>query len=164
MESEKPEIGRNEILSGWKEIARYLGKGVRTVQRYEMELGLPVRRLSDTGFGAVVASKTDLDSWVNSYPVPLAFRETPQSRRAQLTSSIANGLQEHPRLRSQLMALRKELKTNIRVLRESISKVRQELNESRKLQDSISSVIAQYSRVYNTVKPDPKRQKPNGVQ
>lgn len=33
-----------EILSGWKEIANYLRKGVRTVQRYERELGLPIRR------------------------------------------------------------------------------------------------------------------------
>lgn len=30
------------LLSGWKEIANYLGKGVRTVQRYEYELLLPV--------------------------------------------------------------------------------------------------------------------------
>jgi len=33
-----------EILSGWKEIACHLGRGVRTVQRYERELGLPIRR------------------------------------------------------------------------------------------------------------------------
>jgi hypothetical protein len=31
-----------EILSGWKDIANHLGMGVRTVQRYERELGLPV--------------------------------------------------------------------------------------------------------------------------
>jgi hypothetical protein len=31
------------ILKGWKDIAKYLGCGVRTVQRWE-KLGLPVRR------------------------------------------------------------------------------------------------------------------------
>ena len=32
-------------LNGWKEIAAFLGKGVRTVQRWEREQGLPVHRL-----------------------------------------------------------------------------------------------------------------------
>jgi DNA-binding transcriptional regulator YiaG len=32
------------VLSSWKDIAQYLGKGVRTVQRWERHLGLPVRR------------------------------------------------------------------------------------------------------------------------
>ena len=32
------------VLSSWKDIAKYMGKGVRTVQRWERHLGLPVRR------------------------------------------------------------------------------------------------------------------------
>ena len=35
-------ITQLQVLNGWKEIANYLGKGVRTVQRYEREFGLPV--------------------------------------------------------------------------------------------------------------------------
>ena len=31
-----------KILNSWKEIASYLGKGVRTVQRQESELKLPI--------------------------------------------------------------------------------------------------------------------------
>ena len=33
-----------EVFSGWKDIASYLGKGIRTIQRYEQTLGLPIRR------------------------------------------------------------------------------------------------------------------------
>ena len=33
-------------LDSWKEIAAYLGRGVRTVQRWEREEGLPVHRLA----------------------------------------------------------------------------------------------------------------------
>lgn len=33
-----------EILACWKDIARYMGKGVRTVQRREQQFGLPVQR------------------------------------------------------------------------------------------------------------------------
>lgn len=54
----------NEILNSWKEIALYLGRGVRTVQRWELELGLPVRRPRGKPRSAVVALKAELDSWL----------------------------------------------------------------------------------------------------
>jgi hypothetical protein len=50
-------------LSGWKEIAAHFGKSVRTVQRWEAELGLPVHRIG-TGRGDTIYAVTDeLDSW-----------------------------------------------------------------------------------------------------
>jgi Tol biopolymer transport system component len=49
-------------LDSWKEIAAYLGKGVRTVQRWERTEGLPVRRLGQDRAG-VFAYKTEIDSW-----------------------------------------------------------------------------------------------------
>lgn len=41
-----PEIDGNsaQVFTSWKEIARYMGKGVRTVQRWEQDFGLPVRK------------------------------------------------------------------------------------------------------------------------
>jgi hypothetical protein len=33
----------SSTLTSWKEIGQYLGKGVRTVQRWEQQMGLPVR-------------------------------------------------------------------------------------------------------------------------
>lgn len=59
-------MARLEIMSGWKEIANYLGRGVRTVQRYEREMGLPVHRPAGQASAAVVAMKTELDDWVTS--------------------------------------------------------------------------------------------------
>ena len=56
------------FLSGWKEIATYLGMGVRTVQRYERELRLPVHRPNGKSAGAVIATKAELDAWVNAGP------------------------------------------------------------------------------------------------
>jgi hypothetical protein len=55
---------RPEILSGWKEIANYLGRGVRTVQRYEREFGLPVQRPSRKKQGSVLSTQSELDAWV----------------------------------------------------------------------------------------------------
>lgn len=52
------------VLTSWKEIARYMGKGVRTVQRWEMDFGLPVRRPQGSNKKAVLARPRDLDAWV----------------------------------------------------------------------------------------------------
>lgn len=54
------------ILTSWKEIAQYVGKGVRTVQRWERESGLPVRRQIQSAPHAVVAFPEELDAWVRS--------------------------------------------------------------------------------------------------
>lgn len=55
-----------KILSGWKEIANYLGRGVRTVQRYEREMGLTIHRPAGKFRAAVVATKAELDEWITS--------------------------------------------------------------------------------------------------
>jgi hypothetical protein len=36
----------SDRLDGWKEIASYIGRGVRSAQRWERELGMPVHRLN----------------------------------------------------------------------------------------------------------------------
>ena len=53
----------DERLESWKEIAAYLKKGVRTVQRWERAEGLPVRRLGQDRTGFVFAYKSELDAW-----------------------------------------------------------------------------------------------------
>ncbi len=53
----------DDRLDSWKEIAAYLKKEVRTVQRWEKSLGLPVRRLTQGKQGTVFAYKADLDAW-----------------------------------------------------------------------------------------------------
>jgi hypothetical protein len=55
--------GRGDQLDSWKEIAAYLKRGVRTVQHWEREAGLPVRRLATKKRGAVYAYKTEIDVW-----------------------------------------------------------------------------------------------------
>lgn len=59
------------ILNSWKEIAQYLGRGVRTVQRWEAELGLPVRRPRGKRRSAVIAVSVELDRWMEHRPLHL---------------------------------------------------------------------------------------------
>lgn len=58
-----------KVLSGWKEIAKYLGRGVRSVQRYEGELRLPVRRPAGKDRAAVFAFSDELDDWLEGMEV-----------------------------------------------------------------------------------------------
>lgn len=53
-------------LESWKEIASYLGKDVRTVQRWEKREELPVHRLLHEKQGSVYAYKSELDAWWKS--------------------------------------------------------------------------------------------------
>ena len=76
-----------QFLNGWKEIANYLGKGVRTVQRYERDMGLPILRPAGTHAAAVVAMKAELDEWVtapHTYKPSRAQRRTLKSRTNRL--------------------------------------------------------------------------------
>ena len=57
----KNELGAR--LDSWKEIAAYLNRGARTVQRWEREAGLPVHRLQHEKLGSVYAWRSELDSW-----------------------------------------------------------------------------------------------------
>ena len=53
-------------LNGWKEIAAYLGRSVRTVQRWEKDFGLPVRRFGVSKPESVFALQREMDAWLLS--------------------------------------------------------------------------------------------------
>ena len=54
----------NGRLDGWKEIASYIGRGVRTAQRWERELGMPVHRLNTGAADVVFADRREIDLWI----------------------------------------------------------------------------------------------------
>jgi len=53
----------NDRLDSWKEIAAYLKREVRTVQRWEDSEGLPVHRHEHKTQSTVYAYKSEVDSW-----------------------------------------------------------------------------------------------------
>jgi hypothetical protein len=66
------------ILQSWKEIASELNRGVRTVQRWEQTLGLPVHRLGKGPRCPVFAFKDELSLW---------FRNNARVRELEPTES-----------------------------------------------------------------------------
>ena len=87
-------------LTSWKEIAQYLGKGVRTVQRWEQTLHLPVRRPRARIKGVVLALPSEIDSWLLSRFSPNG--ESTKSELKTLREQLAELREENKALRRQL--------------------------------------------------------------
>src|SRR5262245_30154793 len=89
----------HDRLDSWKEIAAHLGRGVRTVQRWEREEGLPVHRLAHDKRGSVYARRDELSAWWEKRRVTLTAqpndtgsdaRVAPRLERVTRTSSMTS--------------------------------------------------------------------------
>lgn len=60
----------SEVLSSWKDIAAHLGKSVRTVQRWEIELGLPIHRPNQRQQRIILAYPDELKRWAGVRRAP----------------------------------------------------------------------------------------------
>lgn len=77
------------VLNSWKEIATYLGRGVRTVQRWEAELQLPVHRPRGKNRSAVMAFRAELNEWLSRTP-----QECENEKNSNALLEIAHEMQE----------------------------------------------------------------------
>lgn len=57
------------VLHSWKEISNYTGRGVRTIQRYEVLLGFPIHRPSGSPRSSVLAFSDEVDAWFSRSPM-----------------------------------------------------------------------------------------------
>src|SRR5437868_15243206 len=82
-------------LDSWKEIAVYLHRDVKTVQRWEKREGMPVHRHQHDRIGSVYGFSSELDAWVQNRRLQLEEKVQPsveapadaKSDRVQGTSS-----------------------------------------------------------------------------
>lgn len=91
------------VLTSWKEIAQYLGRGVRTVQRWETEYGLPVRRARGETHHAVLALPDELDAWLRLHAAGQQFE------MEGLRSEVARLRAENAFLKQELCSRREDL-------------------------------------------------------
>lgn len=80
-------------LNSWKEIAQYLDRGVRTIQRWERGLGLPVHRIGKGKRSPVFATASELNVWLStivlerpSKPLPVEPACVPDARNPRIQS------------------------------------------------------------------------------
>jgi len=71
-------------LNSWKEISLYLDRGIRTVQRWERELGLPVHRVGHGPRSPVHAFPAELQAWQLRIGKKQAEEAHPPGRRGLL--------------------------------------------------------------------------------
>jgi len=88
----KPTLGSDEPLENrldsWKEIAAFLGRGIRTVQRWEREEGLPVHRLAHEKRGSIYARRNELAAWWESRRLTLAAPSPPNTVEAPVAPRL----------------------------------------------------------------------------
>ena len=61
-----PQPAQKEVLDSWKEIAVFLKRGIRTVQRWERDEGLPVHRHGHNKRATVIAYTAEIQKWIDS--------------------------------------------------------------------------------------------------
>jgi len=102
-----PDIGKSQsstapTLNSWKEIAVYLGRGVRTMQRWEEELRLPIHRVRPTRRSPVFAYISELDDWMRRQTNP-AHKAPPHYQiDEKLKRQIRANLERMQQLQQQL--------------------------------------------------------------
>jgi hypothetical protein len=120
-------VGNAAVLTSWKEIARYMGKGVRTVQRWEQDFGLPVRRPHGSNKKAILARPSDLDAWV-------AMRCSMNERHKEkgefsvlgIRSYLSAQMETSRMLRDNQKELRNELKAAIAAIQTQLLRICQQ--------------------------------------
>jgi hypothetical protein len=126
-------VPRLEYLTSWKEIAQYMHAGVRTVQRYERHMGLPVRRPTGKSRGAVMATRAEIDAWIAARPIQTTFELTRTS--AETTQNYAAGVERNLRamvkLRGQMLELREEVHSAMELLIKKVWSLHSSMPSSR---------------------------------
>jgi hypothetical protein len=111
-----------KILTGWKDIARYLGMSVRSLQRYEHTCGLPVRRPSPSLRGAVMATTEELDRWLRRESAPKNNQGGPARFATASVASLLAGVERMEQLCNEIEQSRAMLQGSISTLRLTVSR------------------------------------------
>jgi hypothetical protein len=85
------------VLTGWKEIAQYVRRGVRTVQRWEYEFSFPVHRASNGSHHTVLAVPSEIDEWVRRQERTATSAELEECRDE--VARLKNEIRRSPNLR-----------------------------------------------------------------
>ncbi len=113
------------VLNSWKEIAIYVGRGVRTVQRWERDLGLPVHRPRGKQRSAVLAIPEELDYWIQN---------TPGRAHGEFLLLRGNGEPHEPPVVRSTWTRAQNLRAETRDLRARSAALLKELVESTRMQ------------------------------
>lgn len=131
---------QRKILRSWEEIAGYIGRGVRTAQRWEGELSLPVHRSSGRGRTKVFAFSDEMDVWLKKAPVlridATAFRDS--ERREGKPADLLFGNSEVKRLHQGIVQARLLLHINRELITRNVDICTQVMGKLRRIREERS--------------------------
>ncbi|NOZ14129.1 MAG: hypothetical protein GXO69_10900 [Acidobacteria bacterium] len=80
-------MNRQDVIDGWKSISSYLGKSVKTIQRWEKESAFPVHRVP--GHRSVFFLKDEVDSWLEQREkMGKVFTDSPENNVEKLSGAF----------------------------------------------------------------------------
>src|SRR5271156_2747096 len=106
------EATNRRILNGWKQISNHLERGVRTAQRWEARLGMPVHRPALKDRSAVVAFSDELDCWISR----MSCRENDEML-ARVKNNVNRLAWHTSEVASQTGALQRQVRRSLEVSR-----------------------------------------------
>lgn len=118
-----PDMPDVRILNSWKEISGYIGRGVRTVQRWEELYGLPVHRAAGRDRSAVYALSDEIDAWLRMGK--MHEQQQPVNGHLEVTPRAAEQYRD-------LMSRTSTLVDRLRLLRQQSTELRENLSRNRK--------------------------------
>jgi len=113
------------VVQSWKEIASELSRGVRTVQRWERTLQLPVRRLGTSSRSPVYAFRDELHLWLAN-AAEGAARQTVVNAFAVAAGAEASGVDQR---RFRRNALGNPSRAKVAVQRKCDERIAQSIKE-----------------------------------
>jgi hypothetical protein len=140
------EAKNRTILNGWKQISNHIDRAVRTAQRWEAVLGMPVHRPALKDRSAVVAFSDELELWLT--------RTSPDVRNeCAETEDQATQVNEW---NERLLRALDNMSTLVRqscALASQVQMLQEQLRRSRKPRRAASRPIASRPRVHHASAP-----------
>jgi hypothetical protein len=117
-----------QILNGWKEISSHFKRSVRTVQRWEGRLELPVYRPALKDRSAVMAFSDELDRWISraspdmgEEDVVLNGNKANDAVLLQVLDNVSAMVSDTAEFSSQLRLLQEQLRQSLKLYRHAIA-------------------------------------------
>ncbi len=135
-----PVRSQGNLLNSWKEISSYLGRGVRTVQRWEVELNLPVHRIGVGRRSPVFAFEHELRFWLQARKVNDPVEERASNKASTGVPSPAI-IQRSAELAQRLLVAGQENRRLMNVLARNLNRISQARRELQTLRGDKGLVV-----------------------
>lgn len=130
---------KNRVLQSWKQIANYIGRTERTIQRWEREFGFPIRRPSGKVRSAVMALVSEIEEWTRGKPTLVEIQRTGRLPREKFQHNVTpQEFTIKPNL---------SLSPERRPFHENLANLQKQLERQAKLRRDLADVRREHRRI-----------------